>query len=492
MLIWADFPSGQRGLYGTDTAKMLDGVWAAVLNATNIYDALVSDPDPAIGSEGVVFQAGPNAAGSGASSQAARMALPIERTTLGLAMRIWLDQLPSDPSYHPFVAFRDSSNSGIVLFKISTTGQIVAYSGGDQNGGGGTLIQASNPCVTANAYTHCEFKVTKGAGTGAIEVRVNGSPVLTLSGLTLSASNIAQFAFGTHDGGGGIPPSSTVYIKDLVVWDTTGSEVNDFVGAVAVYDIVPDGDVSLNWTPANGATGHNLIRDDYPTGTLTATANFTDGNLVVIDGVNYRMSTGSLDSSSPAGTGANPWRVLIGADTAASLLNLFKAIGATGVAGTTYSTALTAHPTANADGVSATQLDIKSKLLNDDMTQSETGANSSWYATTLTKGPSDTSYISADNSPPAASIFTMTDLPDDVISVKGVIPIGRMYKSDGGDCTVEMAVSPDNISYDAGSDRPITVAPTYWWDISTLSPATGVAWTPDEVNSMRFRIDRTT
>lgn len=373
-LIWADFPSGQKGLYGTTVANMLNGVWAEFQSTVGTsYSALVIDPDPTIGSNGIVFTASSSTSSSGNASQSGRLALPAEVTTLGLAFRFWLAKLPSTATAAPFISFRNNANVDILTLRVSTTGQLVAVTGASADGIGGSTLGTSNPVLTANAYHHVEIKTTMGAGTGALEVRVNGvvASGLTLSGLALGSNNIAQFVLGCSDPAGSADSTMKAYWKDLIVWDTTGSHVNDFQGAVAVRDIVPDADVSLNWTPSTGATGWDLIDEG---------------------------------------------------DT----------------------------------------------------------------------GPNDADYISADNSLPSPAVFTMTDLPPDVVSVRAVMPIGRLVKSDGGDCTVQISVSPNNIDYDDGADRPITVASTYWWDVSYLSPDTGSAWTPTEVNSMRYKVNRTT
>lgn len=373
-LIWADFPSGQRGMYDTTGSYMLNGVWAEIFSAGSTYDCLVDDPDPEIGSNGIVLTALCGTTASGANSQHVRLALPAEVTTLGLGFRMWLAKLPSDPINTPFIQFRTNTNTEILTVRLSTTGQLIIASGASVHGQGGTTLSTSNPVLTANAWNHVEIKATKGAGDGAVEIRVNGAVAVNLSSLTLSASNIAQFAFGcserASDGGPGAGGDGAMiaYWKDLIVWDTSGSHVNNFQGAVFVYDLVPDGDNSLNWTPSTGATGYNLVDEDLPV---------------------------------------------------------------------------------------------------------------------------DTDYISADVTQTTPTIFTMTDLPPDVVSVKAVMNIGRMIKTDGGDCNVEMALSPNGTDWDAGADRPITVANTYFWDVSHTSPDTAAAWTPDEVDDILYRVDRT-
>lgn len=486
-IIWADFPSGQRGLYGTDKTLMLNGIWAEVDGGV-----LVEDPDPSIGAAGVVFRTDCATSSSGNNSEQGRFALPAEVTTLGLAFRTWLAKLPTNASYYPYFSFRDNANNGILTIRVTTTGQLAVYSGGDIHGGSGTLLDTSVPALTANAYHHIEVSATKGAGSGAIEIRVNGGTKLDLSGLTLSANNIAQIIIGSHEAGGGDDPAMISYWKDLVIWDTSGSEANDFQGSVAVYDLYTDADVSLNWAPSVGALGWPLIADENPSGTLTVSGAISDGNVVQIDNTYYRFSSGSLDSGAPAGTSGNPWRVLIGATEADSMQNLFDAIGATGVAGTQYSTALTAHTTVDANGVTATQVSVEAKIQTASaIVTTETGANLAWTGGTLTYGPTDPSYIEADDTPPDPAVFTMTDLPPDVTSVRALIPIMRAMKTDGGDCNVQAGLSPDNVAWANGADEPMTTAFTYYWSPIHTNPDTGFPWTPGEVNDAYVRVNRT-
>lgn len=491
-LIWADFPSEQQGLYGTTRAYMLNGMWSAFEGTYNAnFITLQSDPDPLIDTAGVVIRFNQNGANGAWGNVLARLTFPTAVDTAGYAARYWLNQYPVNDSFagNPYWEFRNISNALIARVWVGASGQLLVYNAA------GTLVYTSDPAaITANAYNHIETKVFRSNTVGTIEVRVNGIVKADVSGLNLGTTDIVNVALG-QDNCDDAVANCTVYIKDMVFWDGTGSYVNDFVGAVSVYDIVPNGDDTLNWSLSSTApaTGWNLLDDYLPSNILTVSGAISDGNVVRIDNTYYRLSSGTLDSGSPAGTSGNPWRVLIGATNADTLSNLYKAIGATGVAGTDYSTALTAHTTVNADWVNDTMLGVEAKLATGvGITCTETGSFTAWAASTLTNGPVDNSYIYADNSLPPESIFTLTDLPEDVISVRAVMPIGRMLKSDGGDCTVQMGVSPNGTDWDDGEDRPITVAATYYRDVSYLSPDTGTAWTPSKVNDMVIRVDRTT
>jgi hypothetical protein len=68
--------------------------------------------------------------------------------------------------------------------------------------------------------------------------------------------------------------------------------------------------------------------------------------------------------------------------------------------------------------------------------------------------------------------------------------LGRMKKSDGGDCNVQMSLvnggTPTN-----GVDRGITTAYTYWADVAETNTLTGLPFTPSEFNATTFKINRT-
>jgi hypothetical protein len=95
------------------------------------------------------------------------------------------------------------------------------------------------------------------------------------------------------------------------------------------------------------------------TGTLTLTPGaITDGDIIVIDGIYYEINTTVVAG---AGTVGSPYSVLKGASDTTALANLRKAINATGVDGTDYSTGLVAHPTVTATASDATSLSAQAR-----------------------------------------------------------------------------------------------------------------------------------
>ena len=105
--------------------------------------------------------------------------------------------------------------------------------------------------------------------------------------------------------------------------------------------------------------------------------------------------------------------------------------------------------------------------------------------------PNDATYISADDTPPAASIMETDSLPADVVSIRGIISLARSLKTDAGDGNIQVSLSPNGTDWDTGGDYSVTTSEAYYHDVSEVSPTTGVAWTPIEFASLQIRLDRT-
>lgn len=105
--------------------------------------------------------------------------------------------------------------------------------------------------------------------------------------------------------------------------------------------------------------------------------------------------------------------------------------------------------------------------------------------------PNDADYIEAVEDPlPAASIMTFGDLPPDIVGVRCVMTMVRAWKTDGGDAFLQVSLISEG-DEDNGADRNISTTPTYWYDISELSPDTGQPWNPIELNNATVKINRT-
>lgn len=483
---WADDFS-RYGTGSTSNTRMKDG-----LPYNNWEGQCFVDPDPVEAAKGLRV-AGLVDAINNNGYVGNRIALTTPTAgTVGVTGRYWFNEFTGSGFQHCIAAWAPlNPNNANYPDNIYATVAVenngaISIRGGSR-GEYAPLATTGGPVISTNSWNHIESSYN--GTSGDIEVRLNGNTILTATSPKTGTIYFAMPKAGIGYSG------TTIYVKDLIIWDDSGATDNTFFGTVSCIRLTPNSDITLGgWTLSGGTTGYDLLADTRPANVFTATGQLDpDGTeFIRIDNIYYRPTTGSVDAGSPAGTSANPWRVALGVDAAASLLNLFQAINGTGTPGTTYSTALTVHPTVTGKGYSATQLLITS---NDGVTKTyecdESMAQASWASSSMTLiGPQDLSYMSADDTPPAAMEFGFTDLPPDVTSVRGLVVVGRMKKIDGGDGNVQMSLISNGSAFD-GADRPLTTTDTYWYDISQLDPDTGLPWSPLAVNNMTGRINRT-
>lgn len=103
----------------------------------------------------------------------------------------------------------------------------------------------------------------------------------------------------------------------------------------------------------------------------------------------------------------------------------------------------------------------------------------------------DTRYIAAPFPLPAGPYrCSLSDLPVTVTSVRGVMPIHRSRKTDGGDGNVQIGLISGG-STGLGANQPITTAYTYWWQVYDADPNGGIGWSRLAVNALNLQLDRT-
>lgn len=108
----------------------------------------------------------------------------------------------------------------------------------------------------------------------------------------------------------------------------------------------------------------------------------------------------------------------------------------------------------------------------------------------LDNSPPTADNILAPTPPPGVYEATMTNLPEDITSIKAVVTWVRAGKSDGGDATLQVGVETAGDTLQ-GDDRAITTSQAYWRDVFEVSPDTGVPWTPAEVDAASIKLNRT-
>lgn len=342
-----DSAAGQNFQDGTPVASIATG--------GSVGTFLVVNPD-GMGTDTVLF-----------TGTQVRYTCPTPVATLGVAARFWLSSLPSDNNGRcALFDMRTPANDYMYKVIVEPNGAVSVYYSTVQNVGAvsGALATTGIPAIFANSWVHFEFKVD--ITTGDFELRREGSILLTGTHGSPPGGTIGNFAFSGY--GVTVTDGRPYYVKDMIMWDTTGSQNNNFVGPCAVFRLPVDSDVSSGWAKSTGSSDYELL-DESP--------------------------------------------------------------------------------------------------------------------------PNDADYISAEDSPlPAPSIMGFANLPDYIVGVRALQTMVRAWKTDGGDANLQVSLISEG-DEDAGADRNVSTTPTYWWDISELSPDTAAPWNPIEVNNATIKINRT-
>lgn len=102
----------------------------------------------------------------------------------------------------------------------------------------------------------------------------------------------------------------------------------------------------------------------------------------------------------------------------------------------------------------------------------------------------DDTYISAAYPPPPLSEFGLTDILEDITSVRAIIPMFRAAKSDSGDGAVAVGIRAPQGDLAEIPSHAITTAFTWWYGVIEQNPATDSPFTPLELNDITLTLDR--
>ena len=218
------------------------------------------------------------------------------RATFILGVAIYPVTMPSTGGGQPLFELRDGSTQQLYVF-IDTAAKLRVYRGG------GVLLATSDDPLPIATWSYVEFKATIDNTVGVYELRVNGLPWLSASGVDTqnSANSFANYAClgisGAND--------ANVYYDDYYLCDTSGAANNDFLGDVRIDVLAPNGPGTYqDWEPSTG-TDHAALVDetspnttDYLTGTspgaketLTLGDLPAQGSVVAVQVCNYLAKT---------------------------------------------------------------------------------------------------------------------------------------------------------------------------------------------------------
>jgi hypothetical protein len=139
--------------------------------------------------------------------------------------------------------FNSSNTGNQITISTKASGVLYVTRAGTQLG--------SDVAFALDTWHYIECKVVIASGTsGSVVVKLDGQTVLNLTGQNTQAqgtgTGVSQLRF--------LSSANNNFLDDLVMWDTTGSVNNDFMGDVKVYQLLPraNGDVN-SWTASTGS-----------------------------------------------------------------------------------------------------------------------------------------------------------------------------------------------------------------------------------------------
>lgn len=129
-------------------------------------------------------------------------------------------------------------------------------------GSSGTVIATQTGSAQhVGTWYFVELQATINTSTGAYEVRVNESAVMSDTGRNTANAGANQFD------GIQLRLSSQGVLDDVIVMDESGTALNDFTGPVSIEGIKPNGNGNQNdWTSSSGANYSTV--DEDSTGSL--------------------------------------------------------------------------------------------------------------------------------------------------------------------------------------------------------------------------------
>lgn len=246
MILWAD----GFDHYGDDAATMLDGPWAQAL-------AAITTDQARTGAHSLQLGAGPPEAVQ------VRRVFGTPETSAGVAMAIYLPQLPGFNGGMTPIEFRDGANNCQARVCVESTGALAVYLGPWSSGV--HAVATSTGLIRANGWNHLEAWIGVDDSAGWVEVRLNGVTLLNATAINTDGSGageVSQYAtlnqFNRLSDG-------PWYIDDVVGIDDQGINNNSFIGDKKVFTDFPHADTAdVDWTPSSGSTRYQMVDEAAP------------------------------------------------------------------------------------------------------------------------------------------------------------------------------------------------------------------------------------
>lgn len=190
--------------------------------------------------------------------------------------------LPAGTTWYAGCALYMSSNGFPMLYFMTGTSlqvAVVCQSDGKFriNRNDGTAIAGpSTGIYSLSTWYFMELKAVFGTSTGSVELRINGTTILTGSSV-----NTGQAGGSSYDGIhiGWSPNVQDIKIDDLYLCDSTGSANNNFLGDLKVETLYPTSDSSVTWTKNGGSSNFGRVSEQDPDEDTTYVSDSNAGDI---------------------------------------------------------------------------------------------------------------------------------------------------------------------------------------------------------------------
>lgn len=272
MLLWAD---GFEH-YGTNVAKMLDGVYAGSDQTLDTALFQGGTTSYRVDTNDAVFNA----------DKGLRKILSSSLTKMGVMFHLYMPVLPLGNYLTvpcDFISSTGSRNSQVSCH-VDNTGSLRFYRGntyGASAGAVGTLIATTTPIITAASWNHIEIQVNIHATLGWVRVAVNGVHRFELTGLnTLAdAGSIASiYHHGVYNGNG--TEYRSFNIDNLIYYDFNGTaavetdfcptvdgggKATNYIGELQCTYLPPNGNTAQDtWAKSTGTSAFAVVSETTP------------------------------------------------------------------------------------------------------------------------------------------------------------------------------------------------------------------------------------
>ena len=465
----------------SDMTSANGGPWGATMNAT-------------LGAS-TTTQFGTGQTCSMSSTQAATFTSGTNESTVYGSFRIKPTSTGSSTNCALF--YLNDAGTTQCAIRCNSDGSVQLYSGTIS----GTLLQTYSSIYTPSNWNSFQFKIVIHPSAGSIEIRVNGSPVnsITKTGANTRGGTSNSYCNGFTIGNSGV----SFAFDDVFLNNTSGNDPTSWCGDVRGYQMLPVTATTSNFTAVNASNTTVIVQNGglsnasrgagvtvYHPFTPTVTAKISQITFVTGSSATANVKCAIYDGStgSPgtvlgtSNTLVNPVSgtntvtfgtpVLVyqgvvhylGYDQDASVTYQGSPNGTAYTGSTTYSSFPAASPTG--------------------LTLSVTTANMSYIyssgaiAQMLEDG--DTSYISSTSV--QEDTYTLSQMPNtyNVLACQYYV---MWRKSDAGTRSAQLSVSA-NGSADTAEITASTLTTTYYYQFLTLEKdPTGAYWTPTTANA---------